>query len=353
MNVKEALASGREMLRETSEYPARDAALLLSHALGCSSEALYLYPENIVPPHRHNEYTSLLHRRSGKEPIAYILGYKEFMGFRFKVDNRVLIPRPETEILVETALSLIRQIIDGRKEGPCSITVCDVCCGSGAVGLSILKRLPEIFTAWAGPLQDQLLHSRSGETLEPTTSKVFLTDISPKALEVAKENARGLETNRQEGCFWVSEPPVFFHGDGLEPLRQRKLAGELDMIVSNPPYIPRDEIPHLDPEVRCFEPHLALNGGRSGIEFIHKLICEAPVFLKPGGYLLVEIGHDQADRCREVLSSIQVTSNTSNLRLAQEISKPVLPSCKARPWQQFWFVRDYSGVERILACQKA
>ena len=99
-------------------------------------------------------------------------------------------------------------------------------------------------------LQDQLLHSRSGETLEPTTSKVFLTDISPKALEVAKENARGLETNRQEGCFWVSEPPVFFHGDGLEPLRQRKLAGELDMIVSNPPYIPRDEIPvsytHLD-----------------------------------------------------------------------------------------------------------
>lgn len=335
MDIRNALLMGRAKLAGKSDYSARDAALLLAHILDCPTEDLYLHPEKPVTPGEFGAYTALLDRRAQREPIAYIVGYKEFMGFRFKVDGRVLIPRPETEILVETALKLAVEMIEGRQEvSPGSLTVCDVCCGSGAIGLSMLKLLSEAvgskLTVSQGQFGPAQFAGSRTDLCKPYICKFILTDISPGALEVAKENARQLSIDDgADGDFNASVLAEFLLGDGLEPLRNRRMEGRVDIIVSNPPYIPRDEIVRLDDEVKSFEPHLALDGGYRGMEFIHKLIAQAACFLKPGGYLVMEIGHDQADQCREAFSAFSTL------------------------WCKWFSVQDYSGIERVFASQKA
>ena len=345
MDIRNALLMGRAKLAGKSEYPARDAALLLAHILDCPTEDLYLHPEKPVTPCESDAYTALLGRRAQREPIAYIVGYKEFMGLRFRVDNRVLIPRPETEILVETALKLAGEMIECRQAvwpgsltgdslTAGSLTVCDVCCGSGAIGLSMLKLLSEAVVSKTTASQEQSRPNQFAgarvDLCKPYICKFILTDISPGALEVAKENSRQLRIdNGVDGDFKSSGLAEFLLGDGLEPLRSRRMEGKVDIIVSNPPYIPQDEIVHLDDEVKRFEPHLALDGGYRGMEFIHKLIAQAADFLKPGGYLVMEIGHDQAGRCREAFSTFSTR------------------------WCKSWPVKDYSGIERVFVSQKA
>lgn len=322
MEVREALSLGQKALSGKNEGSSRDAVLLLSHALNCSPEDIYIHPERIVTPEEYDTYVSFLRRRVENEPIAYILGYKHFMGREFKVDRRVLIPRPETEILVESALYLIK--------GKTSPVICDICCGSGAVGLSIAKELE-------GGL-------------------CFLTDISSDALQVACENAKRLRLD-QTGAVH------FLQGDGLEPLRQKGLWGKVDIMVSNPPYIPHKEIANLSSEIKDFEPWLALDGGDDGTEFIRMLIKSAPCFLKPGGYLLIEIGYGQVDACVDaVFQSVERRSESSGVADGLEpqalLSPPHLlvktefyAPCES-PWLKCWTICDYAGIERVFAAQK-
>lgn len=390
LDVGQVLAWGRQTLQGKSEYPARDAAVLLAHAMGCSTSDLYLHPEKHVTQAQFDEYSSLIARRALKEPISYLTGYKEFMGLKFKVDARVLIPRPETEILVETCLSVIedmlrdmvRNMMRGtaddtphhmlddtpaapgdtpRVPSPRPLTVADVCCGSGVIGLSILKHLPEVFAkAGVKPSPDGRApcheHITVGVGVQPGLGgpprrhegtaippvRLVLTDISPDALDVARQNAERL------GLLGQVE---FLLGDGLEPLRQQGLRGKIDLIASNPPYIPTGVISSLDEEVRCYEPHLALDGGNDGMDFVESLISQAPSLLAPGGYLIMEIGHDQADKCRRLLAEAQHKAMISRRSGSsgsedEDTVEPLL-------WKDWRFIKDYAGIERILVARAA
>jgi len=390
LDVGQVLAWGRQTLQGKSEYPARDAAVLLAHAMGCSTSDLYLHPEKHVTQAQFDEYSSLIARRALKEPISYLTGYKEFMGLKFKVDARVLIPRPETEILVETCLSVIEDMLGDmvrnmmrgtaddtphhmlddtpaapgdtpRVPSPRPLTVADVCCGSGAIGLSILKHLPEVFAkAGVKPSPDGRApcheHITVGVGVQPGLGgpprrhegtaippvRLVLTDISPDALDVARQNAERL------GLLGQVE---FLLGDGLEPLRQQGLRGKIDLIASNPPYIPTGVISSLDEEVRCYEPHLALDGGNDGMDFVESLISQAPSLLAPGGYLIMEIGHDQADKCRRLLAEAQHKAMISRRSGSsgsedEDTVEPLL-------WKDWRFIKDYAGIERILVARAA
>lgn len=258
MNVGEALSLGRRLLAGRSDTPARDASLLLSFVLGEPPEFVYLHPEAPVNETLLAAYKRLLNRRASGEPIAYIRGFKEFMGHTFLVDRRVLVPRPETEHVVETALLLL-------SETPSPLAG-DICCGSGAIGLSIAKAL--------------------------SCSRVVLSDVSREAVGLARENAKRLGVCRRV---------TLLAGDLVAPLLEAGFAGKLDAVTANPPYIPTGEIETLSPTVREYEPRLALDGGESGLQVIRRISREAPLVLKPGGYLVMEIGEGQGEACMDVM----------------------------------------------------
>lgn len=281
--VGEMGSVGRKLLQGRTEYPARDAAVLLGHVLGKGSDYVYLHPEEHVSNDVEREYLELIKRRSRGEPLAYLRGYQEFMGFRFKVDRRVLIPRPETEVLVETALRRLAvtrasrspgvarssspelpPILREKIQGVPKLLLADVCCGCGNIGISLAKFLPNI--------------------------AVVGIDISPGALDVARENAVALG---------VAGRVIFVEGDLFDPLEHLGLIGQFDAVAANPPYIPSETLSLLPVEVRDFEPPGALDGGPGGLRFIRRLVHEAPRYLKPGGELFMEIGFDQSHVVRE------------------------------------------------------
>ncbi|MGE5579826.1 MAG: peptide chain release factor N(5)-glutamine methyltransferase [Bacillota bacterium] len=269
--VGEALELARASLREDSQYPARDAVLLLAHALDKPTSYLHLHPEDTLSPRAEEVLMELVRRRKAGEPMAYIRGYQEFMGDRFLVDRRVLIPRPETEILVEAAVEELRvamrsaSSIGSTVDG--ALTIADICCGSGAIGLSLAKTFPGI--------------------------TILLSDVSPDALEVARMNA---------GLLGVERQARFLEGDLITPLIAAGWADSLELVTANPPYIAREEMDSLPRDVRCFEPRLALDGGPGGLDIIRRLAAEAPAVLKSGALFLMEIGHGQGSACEEIFS---------------------------------------------------
>ena len=222
-----------------------DAELLLGHTLNVERIALYLDHHKPMSAEELAKMRSLVKRRATGEPIHYILGRREFWSMTLNVKPGVLIPRPDTEILVEVIL----KTLDDR-EG--DYRIADVGCGSGAIGLAIAS--------------------------ERKNSSVLCTDLCPCALELAKENALNCGLGNVE----------FQQADLLS-----KVGAELDLIVSNPPYIRTDEIQHLMTDVRNFEPLMALDGGSDGLDFYRRLVSEADNHLRPGGILALEIGHDQ------------------------------------------------------------
>ncbi len=227
-----------------------NARLLLEEYYGIKRIDLLATPEKVVDEANHDEFRSALERRKKREPIQHILGKTTFMGLDFKITPDVLIPRPDTEILVEEVL---RNLNDGNR-------VLDLCTGSGCILISLLKYSNA--TAGVG------------------------VDISPAALAIAKENAESILGERAE----------FICGDLFEPVKE--LAPEesqFDIIVSNPPYIKTDVIKTLEPEVKDHEPMIALDGLNNGLYFYEKIIPEAPKYLSPGGMLFFEIGYDQGE----------------------------------------------------------
>ena len=236
------------------ETAALDARVLLMAVLGV--DAVYLAVHRDVPltAEQHSQYDALIRRRAKHQPVAYLTGEREFMSLSFLVRPGVLIPRPDTEILAEYAIGQCRKII-------CP-AVLDICTGSGALAVSIAHFVPE--------------------------AQVTAVDIADDALDTARANAAR-------------------HGVQVAVLRRDVLSGwsdfsgTFDVVVSNPPYIRRGEIAGLPPDVRDFEPHLALDGGTDGLDFYRVLVHDLPQLLKPGGIAAFEVGYDQADAVAALL----------------------------------------------------
>jgi release factor glutamine methyltransferase len=231
-----------------------EAELLLRHALGCSRESLLARLQDTVSAEAAGHYLQLVERRRGRVPIQHILGTQEFFGLSFRVTPAVLIPRPETEGVVEEALAEL-----GSRRNP---RIADVGCGSGCIGVAIA-------------------HEHRG-------ASVVAIDSSPAALAVARENALRHA---------VSERMQFLLGDLLEPLLSSR--DRIDAVVSNPPYVSDAELASLEPEVAEHEPRIALSGGADGLSVIGRLLDQARNVIATGGFLFMEIGKGQAEPVAE------------------------------------------------------
>ena len=254
MILKQALGQARGLLEDRDiEDVSLEAELLLRHTLGISRVQLYLDLNRELSPEQEETFQNLIQRRLKEEPSAYITGHREFYGLDFYVDRRVLIPRPESELLVEKAISLVQNH---------SISaIADIGTGCGAIAVSLALKLP--------------------------TARIYATDISAPALEVARFNCQQHD---------VADRIWLLHGDMLDPLPE-----PVDLMVANLPYVAEAELPR-DPA--NFEPLLALHGGQDGLEKIYKLCRQLRGRLCPQGCLLLEVGQGQASPVIDFLSSL-------------------------------------------------
>ena len=253
MNIGDSLQTAAESLRASEiAEPMREARSLLSFVLQKDAAFLIAHPEYELTADRKLLFQSCVRRRSRHEPFQYITGRQEFYGLDFLVTPDVLIPRPETEILVEAAIEILPD-----KE---SSNICEIGVGSGCISVAILRNL--------------------------SNAHAIGVDISESALAVARRNAE---------MHGVAGRLVLKTGDVFEGV-----AGTFDLIVSNPPYVPAGDIASLQAEVRDFEPHVALDGGGMGLDIVERIVHEAPAHLKTAGILLLEIGFDQSGRVRSL-----------------------------------------------------
>ena len=272
--LRQVLAQGTDLLSSVVAQPRRDAELLLMRCLGKDRAWLLTHSDEPLTPAQAAQYEQWIARRARHEPIQYITGEQEFYGLTFHVTPAVLIPRPETEHLVEAALARIPH------DAPSPIA--DIGTGSGAIAIALAHTLPQ--------------------------ANVTALDLSPAALSVAQNNAQKLG---------VADRTRFLESDLLQAV-----SGEhFDIIVSNPPYVPKSEI--LEPQVRDYEPATALYAGANGLDIYERLIPQAHAVLKPGGWLLMEIGHGQ----REALAAL------------------------LKDWNEVSFIDDLQGIPRV-ACAK-
>lgn len=238
--------------------PRLDAEVLLSHLIGKDRTYLYAHDGHVLEEDQWREYRGLLERRCAWEPVAYIVGKKEFWTLTLKINRHVMIPRPETEHLVNEVLRIVSE------SGDELLRILDVGTGSGAIALAI---------AWE---------------LKNTPVQVFGVDISEEAVEVAYHNARMLN---------LVGKTHFVVGDLTQPFRNI-----FDIVVSNPPYIPDDVYENLPLGITMYEPPIAFRGGADGLFFYRRLVEEANLCLKEGGWVLMEINHDQGEKVREMLA---------------------------------------------------
>lgn len=269
-----ALGDGAAQLA-SSPMARRDAELLLMHVLGCDRAYLLTYPEMRMTAEQAALYQAWLARRARHEPVQYIVGEWEFFGLKFRVTPDVLIPRPETEHLVEVALARV------DRDQP--VQIADIGTGSGAIAVALAHALPQ--------------------------ARVAALDISKAALEVAQGNAQRHGLNHRIR---------FVESDLLGAV-----SGEqFDMIVSNPPYVAENE--ELEAQVRDYEPALALFAGLEGLDIYGRLIPQAQMALKAGGWLLLEMGHGQRDALAQLL----------------------------REWDDVGFVTDLQGIPRVVCARR-
>jgi len=253
----------KERLEEVSvEEAEREALFMLAHLEGAGPSELLARLDEPLDVGCIEVLDGWVERRARHEPLQYILGSTEFWSLEFRVTPDVLIPRPETELLVEEGIRFLRDHTGGL--------VLDLCTGSGCVAVSIARELPE--------------------------ASVLATDVSAAALDIARENARSND---------VAERIVFLEGDLFAALEGRGLDASFDLIVSNPPYIASSDVDVLQPEVSLYEPRSALDGGEDGLSFIRRIVEDAPRFLRPGGLLLVEIGNGQAEDVGRLMEGVE------------------------------------------------
>jgi release factor glutamine methyltransferase len=276
-SIAGALSQGVAILQQARvSEPRLTAEVLLRHILGCDQAFLYAHGDQRLTADQQTRFTGSLESRAAGMPTQYLTGVQEFYGLAFQVNPDVLIPRPETELLVEQALA---------RASP-GDWILDIGTGSGAIAIAVHKRLPE--------------------------TKVFACDISAAALRVARQNARRL----------AAAVPLA-QADLVEPFRTESF----DLITCNPPYVALTDLSALQREVRQYEPHVALFGGDDGLDAYRRLSTTANRVLRPGGWLLMEVGY-----------------NTS------AAVKPLFPG---RFWESPRIYRDLAGWERVLAVRKS
>jgi release factor glutamine methyltransferase len=264
--------------------PIQEAGWLVEHALGLRTHQIVSEGDRPVSAEAWVRGASLVARRAAREPLQYILGTHEFCGLVFAVGPGVLIPRPETELLVQ---EVVRRGDSGKP-----VTIVDVGTGSGCLAVTLATLLKE--------------------------ARILAVDRSPEALALARGNARKLG---------VEDRVEWYEGDLLAPLQDKGIAGAVDVIVSNPPYISEGEWAGLQPEVRLFEPRMALVAGPDGTEFHERLLREALTYLVPGGLLLMEVGQGQAPVVRRIAARL---GGYAPLRI----------------------VEDAAGIERVVIAQR-
>jgi len=256
MPLKSALEQAVRYLEENAVgSPRRNAEMLMMFVLECDRAYLYAHPERELTAEEQGRYQEALDERARGVPAQYITGHQEFWGLDLIVSPAVLIPRPETEHVVETTLELARGALSPR--------IVDVGTGSGAIALALAHELPE--------------------------AHIWAVDVSPAALEMARANAARLQ---------LAGRVQFVEGDLLAAFDESE---RFDFVVSNPPYVGEQEQDKVQREVRKFEPHIAVFAGPEGLDTIRRLIPQAHARLDPGGWLLVEMGFTHEQRVRELL----------------------------------------------------
>lgn len=287
-NKKDFTKENRELLQKSIEYLEKNDVLnarleveyIFSHILKVRRNILTLNLKREITPQELDKIKQLLYKR-GKEkiPLQYLLGAWEFYGLPFKVDERVLIPRPDTEILVEQCKYILLEMNNPK--------VLDIGSGSGAISITLAKEVP--------------------------TAKILGVDISSEALEVA-------EINRKLND--VEENLNFIKSDVFSEVKER----DFNLIISNPPYIPQDEYEELMPEVRRYEPKIALTDGKDGLYFYKKITKESKDYLVDGGYLAFEVGYNQAEEVSDLM--------------------------RKENFEVVGVIKDYSGIDRVLIGRK-
>jgi len=273
----------RRLRRAGIESPRLEADLLLGHVLGCSRAELLARPERPAPVECAAAFEAALLRRLRREPIQHILGRTEFWSMSFRTDARALVPRPETELLVQGAL----EFLAGRAGGE-PPAIAEIGVGAGAVILALARELP--------------------------SARLYASDVSCEALALAAENAR---------LHGVRERVRFLEGDLAAPYLQAGLAGRLDLVLSNPPYIPSGDIAGLQPEVREYDPRVALDGGGDGLAIVRRLLKDAAVLLRAGGRMILELGLGQPAAMGGIAA--------------------------VHGWRVERVLRDHRGIERVVA----
>lgn len=286
--VKSLLEVSEGYLKERHiEAPRLTAEVLLAHQLGIERIQLYLNFDKPLTKHEVDGYRRLVKRRVNHEPTQYITGVQEFWSLEMKVDHHVLIPRPESEVIVETAIEKLSQSSSISKK---VLNILEIGTGSGAISIALAKELSNV--------------------------SIYASDISSDALRTAASNAERHN---------VSEKIKFIKGDLFPSIKDR--AGPFDMIVSNPPYVSREDFLTLAPEIRDHEPKLALDGGKKGLYFIDKIIRNGAEYLQSGGWLIIEMSPEQTVEALLIIEKTGLYSKAGR-------------------------ITDYSGLYRLTAAQK-
>ena len=266
------------------DNPRLDAEILLSHVMGCERIVLHTHPSKPLNDDIAARYESVVWRRAQRFPLQYITNQAEFMSLGFYVDERVLIPRPETEVLVEAVMKRAQAMPESRET-----VIIDIGTGSGNIAVSLAKHLENV--------------------------RIFAIDVSPDALAVAKINAQ------RHGA---SNKITFLCGDAFKPLEGTETAAQAHFIVSNPPYVGEDEFPLLQEEVRDFEPYTALVSGRDGLQAFKHIIAEVKRWLRPGGFIALEVGEKQARDVSHLLQNAGCFTHIEFLADYQQIPRIVV-----------------------------
>lgn len=289
--LRDSLQWGISVLQKNGlKSPRLDSEVLLANTLGFDRLRLLLEHHSVLDNKDLRRFKSLIKRRASKEPVHYIIGEKEFWSLIFKINKDVLIPRPETESLIEETLEIVEEYSLERLNAKEEITILDLGTGCGNITVALTKELENSF--------------------------VYALDQSEKALKVAKENLM---------LHSVQNRVLLIKGDFCKDLSFKKDC--FDIIISNPPYVSIDEIKGLSPEIKDFEPIDSLNGGRAGLELINEIIIKSPYFLKDRGFLLLEIGKDQRNYVQRM---IEDRALFDNIRIK----------------------KDLAGIERVIMAQK-
>ena len=286
--AQEILEKGRALLKSLEEGEL-EARFLLLEAASLSEEELVAHPELKLPGDQQSRYFEWIEKRLTGIPLAYLTGHKEFWSLSFNVKSGVLIPRPETELIIERVLELINKTRGKSIDNGDGLLLADIGTGSGNIAVSLARELPKA-----------LIHA---------------TEISTVALDCAQQNAKAHDVRSIE----------FHAGDLFQPLLEEGLLGQFDFIVSNPPYIPEKEWEELAPDIRDYEPREALAAGEAGLDVIDRLIRGAGRFLKPGGYLVFEIGFGQKQQVLDLF---------------------------AEGWGRIFCFDDLAGIPRIVSARR-